>query len=106
MIAEKAEESIEKAVCYELQQVVKIYGAVYNTPHEGYAVLKEEIEEAELSLKLIKEDLDYIWDRVKLDTLKEPEIRLTEKHAINLAKEAVQCAAVCRRYLETIKREE
>ena len=46
MIAEKAREAIKQAVCYELQNIVKEHGAVYNSGHEAYAILKEEKEEA------------------------------------------------------------
>ena len=42
MIAEKASDAIGQAVCYELQNIVKNYGAVYASSHEAYAVLKEE----------------------------------------------------------------
>lgn len=41
MIAEKASEAIEKAVAYELQNIVKNHGAFYASEHEAYAVLKE-----------------------------------------------------------------
>ena len=60
MIAEKAREAIQQAVCYELQNIVKEHGAVYNSGLEAYAILKEEKEEA-----------------------------------------AVQCVAVCDKFLET-----
>ena len=46
MIAKNASKAIEKAVCYELQNIVKKYGPTYASEHEAYAVLKEEIEEA------------------------------------------------------------
>ena len=46
MIAQKATEAINMAVCYELQNIVKDHGAVYNSGHEAYAILKEEKEEA------------------------------------------------------------
>ena len=46
--------SINQAVCYELQAITKKYGAHYASPHEGYAVLKEEVEEAEESMQLLK----------------------------------------------------
>ena len=47
MIAEKATECIEQAVCHELRNIVKKYGPTYHSEHEGFAVLKEEVEEVE-----------------------------------------------------------
>ena len=35
MLATKAKESIDQAVCYELQNIVKEHGATYNSTHEG-----------------------------------------------------------------------
>ena len=111
MIAEKAAESIEQAVVYELQNIVKNYGAVYASEHEGYAVLKEEIEEAADDLDGINKNLAYIWALIKNNHIKKDSNALngwealveTKQYAIALAEEATQVAAVCERFLETIK---
>ncbi len=108
MIATKASESINQAVAYELQNIVKEYGAVYASEHEAYAVLKEEIEEAADFMDRMNKNLAYIWALIKDNHIwrGQEAIAETEKFAVELAKEAVQCAAVCERFLETIKREE
>ena len=105
MIAEKASESIEQAVAYELQNIVKNYGATYASEHEGYAVLKEEIEEAEECLDCINKNLAYIWALIKNNHIQKGREALeeTKQYAIALAEEATQVAAVCERFLETIK---
>jgi hypothetical protein len=103
MIAEKAEESINQAVAYELQNIVKNYGAVYASEHEGYAVLLEETDEASDDLKYIHNCMNELWDEVKSDAVSKDFLNSIKLGAIELAKEAVQCAAVCERFLETIK---
>jgi uncharacterized protein YecA (UPF0149 family) len=105
MIAEKAEESINQAVVYELQNIVKNYGATYASEHEGYAVLKEEIEEAADDLDQLNKDLAYLWALIKNNHIKNGNGTISEArdYAVMLAQEAVQVAAVCERFEETIK---
>ena len=94
--------SINQAVCYELQAITKKYGAHYASPHEGYAVLKEEVEEAAESLELLKDKLSAIWQNVKMNWNDSTVIYQASQSAIALAEEAVQCAAVCERYIATV----
>lgn len=105
MIAEKAEESIDKAVLYELQNIVKNYGAVYASEHEGYAVLLEEVQEASEACRFMASRTESVWCAIRNNILKKQSYNIEEvkKFALELAKEAVQCAAVCERFLETIK---
>ena len=108
MIAEKADEAIQQAVCYELQNIVKNHGAVYASEHEAYAVLLEEVEEAKDSYKCMRIWLKSIWKHIKNNENQGMEscVKIMKKHALELIEEAVQCAAVCERFEETIKREE
>lgn len=103
MIAQKADESIEQAVAYELQNIVKKYGAKYHSTHEAYAVLKEEVEEAQECLSYMLLHLGEIWKGVKDNNIANIDIEQCKQFAIALAEEAVQCAAVCERFEETIK---
>ena len=104
MIAEKAAESIDKAVAYELQNIIKDHGAFYESEHEGYAVLKEEIEEAADDLEQLNKDLAYLWALIKKNHIKKGGGAISEArdYAVLLAQEAVQVAAVCERFEETI----
>lgn len=94
--------SINQAVCYELQAITKKYGVHYASPHEGYAVLKEEVEEAEESMQLLKAKLSTIWQHVKIDYNNPDDICQAQQSAVALAEEAVQCAAVCERFIATL----
>ena len=94
--------SINQAVCYELQAIIKKHGAHYASPHEGYAVLKEEYEEAQECLELLNSKLDEIWKNVKMNWNDSTVIYQAQQSAIALAEEAVQCAAVCERFIATL----
>ena len=103
MIANKATESIGQAVCYELQNIVKKYGATYHSEHEAYAVLKEEVEEACDASNELTGKLDDIWLNIKNNFVIEPTLlHEAKEQAIALAEEAVQCAAVLERFLSTV----
>lgn len=103
MLAEKAKESINQAIAYELQNIVKNYGPTYASNHEGYAVLKEEIEEASDALKSVNQHLNILWKSIRVDYLTEESINQVKKNAVFLAQEAVQIVAVCERFIETVK---
>lgn len=103
MIAEKAKESINQAAVYELQNIVKNYGATYASEHEAYAILKEEVEEVSEAFTGLTTMLETIWKRVRNNELGTDIVEVCKDCAIDVAQEAVQCAAVCERFLETIK---
>lgn len=102
MIAKKARESIEQAVAYELQNIVKNYGAVYASEHEGYAVLLEEVEEANSEMIFVKGILEKFWESIKCNKVNKELLYFAKKHALSLAEEAVQVCAVCERFEATI----
>lgn len=102
MIAIKSTECINQAVAYELQNIVKKYGAIYNSEHEGYAVLLEEVDVAGDDMKYIYMSLNELWKEVKSDSVSKDFLTSIKKGAIELAREAVQVAAVCERFEETI----
>ena len=101
MFDKKTELKINEAVIYELLSAVKTFGANYNSLHEGYAVLLEEVEEAEKELDYIKNHLAMMWDSVKSDDASDVKsnARVIALDAVNLAKEACQIAAVARKIM-------
>ena len=90
---------VDALVELEHKTIVQKWGEGYNSMHEGYAVLKEEVEEAEEALQDVKQHLDSAWQDVREDARKlfGSEIFRVEHYAKQLAAEAVQVAAVCRR---------
>ena len=101
MFAKMTETKINEAIQLEIDLAVKTYGAEYHSQHEGYAILLEEIEEAERDLDYIRNHLAMIWDVVKVDNENEVKsnARIIGLDAIELAKEACQIAAVCKKIL-------
>ncbi|MBO6100626.1 MAG: hypothetical protein J6P07_04770 [Spirochaetaceae bacterium] len=104
MIDEKASEHIKKAVEHELQNIQRNWGGTYHSTHEAFAVLKEETEEAADALDLLNSRLEQIWNDVKLNWDSDTTIYGAQQAAIALAEESVQCAAVCMKFLESIKK--
>lgn len=101
MFASMTEKKISEAITLEIVNAVKLHGAEYNSDHEAYAVLLEEVEETERNLDYVKNHLAMIWDAVKADDDNEVKAnaRIIALDAVELAKEACQIAAVCRKIL-------
>lgn len=105
MIAEKAKEAIELAINFEHNNITTKYGDKYASKHEAYAVLKKEIEDAADDLDQLNKDLAYLWALIKNNHIKKGNETISEAkdYAEMLAWKAVQVAAVCERFLDTIK---
>ena len=104
------EELIKSVVCAECEEYGRAsvkFGAVNNSDHESYAVLREEADEAIDVL----EDVDALTnvffemvknneeDKVKLDIL-----NVIKHRAEEAAAESIQVAAMARKAIETIQR--
>ena len=50
--------------------------------------------------------LESVWKSLRQNQDLKISVQRVKEHAIDLVKEAVQCAAVCERFIETIEREE
>lgn len=103
MIATKAKESIDQAVCYELQNIVKEYGPTYHSTHEGYAILKEEVEEAADDLHELEWMLEVLWQNIRINYKVDDDLTKLKGVAVALAGEAVQCAAVLEKFLSSVE---
>ena len=101
MFAMTTQQMMEKAISCELENACNTYGKTYNSFHEGYAVLLEEIEEAETNMKDILELNKELWEDVKADNDTEikADARRISFYAYYLAMEAVQVAAVCKKII-------
>lgn len=101
MFSEQTIIFVKSAVTSEFQHAVKNYGSTYNSNHESYAVLKEEIDEARDELIQIQNRIYESWQLVKIDRdrLYKDEVAKIKEHAEALALEACQIAAVCSKIL-------
>lgn len=85
------------------------YGGRYNSLHEGYAVLKEEIEEAEYSCKEVKLWFDELWESIKNDSYYNETEECLDKlfqAVFDAISELAQVGAVVRKIRTTVKVEE
>lgn len=99
-------DKVEALVRMEYEADCKDHGPLASL-HEGYAVLKEEVEEAREELKEIKFKLYGFWRYVREDSpaYAQETAKKMEKNAILAACEAIQVAAVCKRIMD-LKMEE
>ena len=104
------EELIKSVVCAECEEYGRAsakFGAVNNSDHESYAVLREEADEAVDAVESVDNLTDIFFDivkdneedKVKLDILNEIKHRAEEAAA-----ESIQAAAMARKAIETIQR--
>ena len=101
MFSTQTEQKINEVLALELVNACKRYGADFNSNHEAYAVLLEEVEELEKELDYIKNHLAMIWDYVKVDDEQgiKSNARIISLDVVNLMAEAAQVAAVCRKII-------
>ena len=74
----------------------------FHSQHEGYAVILEEIDELSTEARQVDEFVVFLWDAIKANNPEETgrHISIIEKLAINAACEAIQVAAMCKKFLE------
>ena len=75
--------------------------SMFNSTHEGYAIIKEEIEEAEQELIDVNAILKRVWYFVKRDENVNKDMFLLKEYAIKLASESIQVAAMAQKFLES-----
>ena len=104
MFSDEARQNVQDAVLAELANAVKNYGKTYNSFHEGYAVLLEEVEEAADDMTYIKNNIGVLWQKIKDNDLTDTAIlTVISGTASMLALEAVQIAAVCEKFKKGLK---
>jgi len=98
-------DKIAPLVAEELEAANVIHSA-FHSLHEGWAVLKEEIEEAHKELIDTEFNLTQMWKAVKTDNdaAAQNAVRKVEKAAVRLAAEAIQVAAMARKVQASIER--
>lgn len=99
MFSEETEKLVTDAVVAEVQNAKK-HGEKFNSSHEGYGVLLEEVDEVNDALGFLEEHKKALWQMVKIDCDSGIKIELTHilSCAIDVAKEAIQVAAVAYKF--------
>lgn len=71
----------------------------FASPHEGYAVMLEEYEEAEEEIRSCKARLDVMWQHIKDNKYAGQRAELVERYAIHAICELIQFAAMTRKFM-------
>lgn len=72
---------------------------MFASNHEGYAVIKEEIEEAVEESNLAVGNLEILWDVIRENGVGLESVSYIKQHAIKAAAEFIQVAAMCEKYV-------
>ena len=94
---------MRKLVLAEYTLAAEQYGARHNTPHEAYAVMKEEYDEAYHEMLFLDEALNQeYWRGVMYDSDLTCQVKAREiyEHAVRGACELVQVAAMAHKTLQ------
>ena len=95
---------VELTVKCELKRANRVH-PLFNSPHEAYAVIKEEAEEAEFELECASRHLSEFWNSVKHDRYKIDMydcLCAVKECSMNLAAEAIQVAAMAQKAMDSM----
>lgn len=100
MIDTMADAHLTQAVECEEKNIREVYGEQYNSLHEGYAVLLEEVEETADELERVKEELAELWLCIRQNDNKgaAEALRRINTHAYFMLQETTQINAVCKKF--------
>ncbi len=90
----------------EYEWAARVHGGAASSPHEGYALIKEEVEEAAEDMERLKEKLDFLWANVKNDAedMISRNFEDMKSMAIAGACELIQVAAMADKGIEGIRK--
>jgi hypothetical protein len=98
------EKEVKELVEKELKSANEKF-PLFRSAHEGYAVILEEVEEAQEEMSYTANSLEYLWHDIKLNdniNLKN-NIRVIKKHALNLVCETIQVAAMAQKFIDSLE---
>lgn len=103
----KIRPAIEKLAEMEKQDANRKF-PLFHSMHEGYAVLLEEVEEAREALTRTEISLSALWAHIRDNNAgRAPEFAgRVREHALDLAVEAVQAAAMAQKLIDSMKKED
>ena len=103
--AKETENIVNQLIQAEYENACEKFGDKYHSLHEGYAILLEEVEEAEKEITFLKRWLENIWESIKSEN-KLYQYECTEQLEIcntNAIKELAQVGAVLMKIKNTLE---
>lgn len=93
---------IEDLVKKELESANKKF-PLFRSAHEGYAVVLEELDETKHEYDLSESLLKQTWENIKENDKEYTliAIKMVKEHAINLAVESIQVAAMAQKFIDS-----
>ena len=76
----------------------------FHSEHEGWAVMQEEAEELREECDSIEMAMEQLWHRIRDGIQTAQYVALVEQYAEAAACEAIQVAAMARKYLDMLER--
>lgn len=109
--SEQTEKLTLDLIQVEYLNAVVNFGEKFNSLHEGYAVLLEEVEEVEMYIKRLKNDIDSMWSYIKSKENKTKFIKYYVDNCFdvftnNSIKELAQVGAVLMKIKNTLQSKE
>ena len=89
----------------EKSNAMSVWGQRYNSKHEAYAVILEELEEAKTEMTHAEINLSTLWASIKNNIDVEPHVINTRNNAILCAAECLQVAGCCDKFLDQLRGE-
>lgn len=93
------ENQIKNLIAKEIQRASTLFRPIHSA-HEGYGIIKEEIEEIKDEIEPLKNSFDRFWDHIKNNNPEGYYFELNHmyKFAFNAIKEAIQICAMIKRF--------
>lgn len=96
-------EDVKMLVEKELEAANERFPQFHSEP-EGWAVMQEEAEELREECDSIEMAMEQLWHRIRDGIPTEQHVALVEQYAEAAACEAIQVAAMARKYLDMLER--
>lgn len=102
MITKTTKELVTLA-CKEELRNAKSYGEFYNSPHEAWAITKEELEETKDNLLRVEQLMADMWQNIKDNDSEELVANMitAKSYAVLTVYEALQVCAVLEKFRES-----
>lgn len=102
MITKTTKELVTLA-CKEELRNAKSYGEFYNSPHEAWAITKEELEETKDNLLRVEQLMVDMWQNIKDNDSEELVANMitAKSYAVLTVYEALQVCAVLEKFRES-----